>query len=59
MHDEYLDQDNWEPDSQDVAEMLWKDRKARDGWTSCDHCGDMMHRDDYAEGATCSCDQDE
>ena len=34
------------------------DRKATDGWTHCEDCGDSIHLDDLREGASCSCDDE-
>ena len=34
------------------------DRKARDGWTHCEDCGEWVHLNDLREGASCSCDDE-
>ena len=42
----------------DYSKELHLDRKAREGWTHCEDCGDSIHLDDLREGASCSCDDD-
>jgi len=34
------------------------DRKAREGWTYCEECGDRIHLNDVREGVRCSCDDE-
>ena len=34
------------------------DRKAGEGWTHCEGCGERIHLDDVREGASCSCDDE-
>jgi len=42
----------------DYVKEAHLDRKAREGWTHCEECGDSIHLDDVREGASCSCDDD-
>ena len=39
----------------DYSKEQHLDRKARDGWTHCEECGDSIHLNDLREGARCSC----
>ena len=34
------------------------DRKALEGWTRCEGCGDRIHLNDVREGASCSCEDE-
>ena len=42
----------------DYVKEAHLDRKAREGWTHCEECGDSIHLDDLREGASCSCDDE-
>jgi hypothetical protein len=42
----------------DYVKEAHLDRKARDGWTHCEGCGERIHLDDLREGASCSCDDE-
>ena len=42
----------------DYAKEAHLDRKATDGWTHCEDCGDWLHLNDVSDGARCSCDDD-
>ena len=43
----------------DYAAEAHLDRKEREGWTRCADCGEWIHREDFEEGATCNCDEEE
>ena len=42
----------------DYVKEAHLDRKAREGWTYCEECGDSIHLDDLREGARCSCEDE-
>jgi acetyl-CoA carboxylase beta subunit len=42
----------------DYAAEAHLDRKEREGWTRCADCGEWIHREDFEEGATCTCDEE-
>ena len=35
------------------------DRKAKEGWTRCEECGEWIHLDDVCEGVRCKCGEEE
>ena len=42
----------------DYVKEAHLDRKAREGWTHCEGCGERIHLDDVREGASCSCEDE-
>ena len=45
-------------DGDDYAEMRWRDKKAKEGWTQCSACKVWLHFDDVAEGSSCDCEDE-
>ena len=42
----------------DYAKEAHLDRKATDGWTHCEDCGDWLHLNDVSDGVRCSCEDE-
>ena len=43
----------------DYAAEAHLDRKAKEGWTRCEECGEWIHLDDVREGVQCKCGEKE
>ena len=42
----------------DYSKEAHLDRKAREGWTHCEACGEWIHLNDVCDGVRCSCDDE-